>query len=168
MARLCICVCVWMWFMFLWYIRVCVCVWVCASLVNTLVRCQRRPLRSWARNVILGCRGEVAMVKLCWVIKDGLRSLRQMLWGDSSPTELTRLLSVSFSPLFLCLLTCWPSVCYLLINRFYFDIFTFCLILKKLQFQKCCFLLLCTVFPRPFGCQENNIQLHWNTGRLIL
>ncbi len=43
----------------------CVCVCVCVSLVNALVRCQRRPLRSEARNVILGCRGEVAMVKLC-------------------------------------------------------------------------------------------------------
>ncbi len=43
---------------------VCVCVCVCVVLVNALVRCQRRSLRH-ERNVILGCRGEVAMVKLC-------------------------------------------------------------------------------------------------------
>lgn len=42
------------------------CVLVCVSLVNALVRCERRPLRSRARNVILGCGwgGVVAAVSL--------------------------------------------------------------------------------------------------------
>lgn len=59
---------------------VCVCEGECLSLVNALVRCQRRPLRSKARNGILGfqesggwggCHGEAMLSNKRWAPVSG-------------------------------------------------------------------------------------------------